>query len=108
MNVLPAIDLWVLNICCHWFDKHVSSSRVNCPEFQLCGTHGKMKLSLLWNPPPPFYDLFMDDTHIAKDFQLLFSHPWVTWVSKSISCGSETSVLRSGSCNRKKTATNLN
>lgn len=75
VDSLCSIDLGLMNVQCpyckalHWSDECVTSSRVGHPEFQTCCAHGKVKLSPLRLPPAPLYELFVGDTHEAKDFR---------------------------------------
>ena len=68
-------DLGAMNVRCpfcdalHWENECVSSSRVGHPEFQMCCAHGKVNLTPLRLPPAPLYDLFVGDTHEAKQFR---------------------------------------
>jgi hypothetical protein len=72
---LPPNDLGAMNVRCpscdalHWENESVSSSRVGHPEFQMCCAHGKVNLTPLRLPPAPLYDLFIGDTHEAKQFR---------------------------------------
>jgi hypothetical protein len=54
--------------------EHVSSSRVDHPEFQMCCTHNKIKVPLLRNSPPYLW-LIQGDTpsHDAKEFRANFA-----------------------------------
>ena len=47
----------------------MSSSTIDRPEFQACCAHGKVKLTVLRRPPASLYNLFMGDSHEAKEFR---------------------------------------
>ena len=74
-DMLPANDLGPMNIQCpfwhtfHWIEERVPSSSICNPEFESCCQQGKVKLPALHVPPTKLYNLFVDDSPQARDFQ---------------------------------------
>ena len=54
----------------HWIQEHVhvTSTSLRNPQFVMCCQHGKIKISLLFIPPQPLYNLFVDQSAEALDF----------------------------------------
>ena len=53
----------------HWIQECVTSSGLQNPQFEMCCQWGKIKSSLLFIPPQPLYNLFVDQSVEALDFR---------------------------------------